>query len=352
MSSRSRQAANSVIVWRQWPHGRASPTARTAIDVSQRERPGEHEPLAVDGRREVGARELDVAAQDQVAGLRLEADGPDDEPRDGRRGEPSATGRARSMSSRGPVSSNASTRRATASARDDEPSARLSSRRSVNAARWSLRSRAMRVATAGSACERTATHEGLAPPPPTHPMELDARAAIHHDLEAALDGDPTGLSARDAKLEPQAARAGRDRLTGMAGALVGASKDIDDVERTGGRHGRRQVRVAGEAVDRGLVRIHRHDLVAERAEVAQHAVGRPGGVVRGADHRDPARRAKHVAHAGIVEQGDPEAPVMEVQQVGQAGPIVPRIAQFDSLPKGGRRRGRLRCEQHRRDSTR
>ena len=52
-----------------------------------RERPGEDEPLAMDGEAQMRAGEFEIAAQDQVAGLQLQPHRADEELRNRRPGE-------------------------------------------------------------------------------------------------------------------------------------------------------------------------------------------------------------------------------------------------------------------------
>ena len=89
------------------------------------------------------------------------------------------------------------------------------------------------------------------PLPAGDPPPLDGRAAIHHDRQAGVMRDPSRLPVDDAELEPQAACPDLHRLTSVRDAVLGASEDVDQVERarrrdrlgqgrgTPGRRGRR-----------------------------------------------------------------------------------------------------------------
>src|SRR5450631_1617581 len=64
------------------------------------------------------------------------------------------------------------------------------------------------------------------------PVSLHRDTAIHDDVEAAVLGDRRGLPADDPELEPEDASARRDRLMGMRRTVLGATEDIDDLERS------------------------------------------------------------------------------------------------------------------------
>jgi hypothetical protein len=60
---------------------------------------------------------------------------------------------------------------------------------------------------------------------------LDLRAAIHHHGEVASVGDPRRLEVHDPELQPQAPRAGGDRLFRVRDAELRPAKHVDDVDR-------------------------------------------------------------------------------------------------------------------------
>ena len=112
------------------------------------------------------------------------------------------------------------------------------------------------IACPTGAARRPAAREALrSSSSPPEPSPLDGRAAVHHDRQAAGRRDPRGLPVDDPELQPQAARPDRDGLLGVGHAQLGASEDVDHVDRAGrvdglgerpeGRHARRIERSFG-----------------------------------------------------------------------------------------------------------
>src|SRR5258706_14959329 len=100
---------------------------------------------------------------------------------------------------------------------------------------------------------------------------LDRGAAVHHDREPAVVGDPRGLPVDDAELEPEAMCPDLDRLTGMGLAELGAAEYIDEVERAGRANSLAQRPERRYPEDRALRGVHGHAVVALVDEVAKDA---------------------------------------------------------------------------------
>ena len=62
-------------------------------------------------------------------------------------------------------------------------------------------------------------------------MELDGRAAVHDHRQVPFGADAGALPVDDAELEPQGTGTDGDRLTGDLLGRVGATEDVDDVDR-------------------------------------------------------------------------------------------------------------------------
>lgn len=150
------------------------------------------------------------------------------------------------------------------------------------------------------------------------PRVLHVRAAIHDDGEAGRIRDPGRLEVHDPKLQPEASRPNRDRFLGVVDAQLSAAKDIDDLDRSGRRDGCRQGRVAPQAGDLGLTGVDWNHLVAHSDEIPKDAVRRPRLVAGRPDDGDSARRSKERLDPGVVEEGDLEAALLEVQDVAEA----------------------------------
>jgi hypothetical protein len=146
---------------------------------------------------------------------------------------------------------------------------------------------------------------------------LDLRASIHHDAEAARIRDPGRVEVHDPELEPHASGPNRDRFLGVGDAQLGVPEDVDDIDGSGRLDGRRQGRVAPQPGDLGLAGVHRNHLVADGDEVPQDAVRGPRLVGGRPDDRDSPRRSKERLDPGVVEEGDLEAPFLEVQDVAK-----------------------------------
>ena len=80
-----------------------------------------------------------------------------------------------------------------------------------------------------------------------------------------------------------------------------------------------EVRVGRQPEHLALVRVHRHAVETEADQRPEHAVRRPRGVGRRADDGDPPGRAQHPLDAGVVEDLDRSATLLEVEERG--GPI-------------------------------
>jgi hypothetical protein len=150
---------------------------------------------------------------------------------------------------------------------------------------------------------------------------LDFRAAIHHHRDAAGMRDSSRLEVDDPELQPEAPRTRRHRLYHVGDAELGSPKDVDDVDRSRRGHGLRERRVAAQTRDRGLAGIHRHHLVADGGEVAQHAIGGSGWIGRRPYDRDPVRGAEERLNRVVVEERDVEAALLGVEDVANPRPI-------------------------------
>jgi hypothetical protein len=125
--------------------------------------------------------------------------------------------------------------------------------------------------------------------------------------------DPGSLPADDAELEPQAPRAGRDRLVRMRHAELRATEHVDEVERTGGCDGVGQCRERRNALDLAFVRVDRDAVEPVSQQRGEDALRRPRGVGRGADDGDPSRRPQDPFDAVVVEDRDRTAALLEVE---------------------------------------
>src|SRR5919198_4496135 len=96
---------------------------------------------------------------------------------------------------------------------------------------------------------------------------LDRRAAIHHDVQPGLMGDPRRLPVHDTELEPQAARPDLDRLLRVHLAFLRSAEDVDDVERARRIGGFPPGAERRNAEDVALARVDRDAFVALVDEV-------------------------------------------------------------------------------------
>jgi hypothetical protein len=150
---------------------------------------------------------------------------------------------------------------------------------------------------------------------------LDRGAAVHHDRQPGLVSDPRGLPVDHPELEPQAPCAHVDRLPSMRLAQLGATEDIDDVERPGALGGLAERAEGRHAEDVSLIGVDGNALEALVDEVAEDAERGTRGVRRCAHDRDPARRAKEVGDAVVVQERDGAAAFVEVEERGGPGAL-------------------------------
>ena len=185
------------------------------------------------------------------------------------------------------------------------------------------------------------------------PPDFDDRAAIHHDRQ------PASCAIRPASRVAMPSCSHR-----QPAPTATASRACSGQSRRAGRHRRCrtapvastaacQVGIAGQAVNARSVRVDRHDVVARRAQVEQHAVRGAGRVVEAPTIAIRRRASQDVADRRVVEERDPSRAVMEVQQVGEAAaPVVPRIV--GSIAPGDRVRSSAASDydarEHRRDA--
>lgn len=157
---------------------------------------------------------------------------------------------------------------------------------------------------------------GLAPldPPP-----LDGRTAVHDDLQSCIVGDPRGLPVDHTELQPHHPGACRDSLARVRYAQLGASEDIDHLERTGRGdrlRDRPERRNTQEIAD---VRVDRHALEALVDQIAEDRVRRPAPVPGRADDSDAPSRPEDAFDPTVVEDRDGSAPLLEVEE--GCGPV-------------------------------
>jgi hypothetical protein len=147
----------------------------------------------------------------------------------------------------------------------------------------------------------------------TQSPDLDRGAAVHHDAQAGVRGDPCRLPVDHAELEPQAARPDLDGLAGVRDAELGSAKDIDDIEDTGrlGRLAERPERRHAE--DRLLPGVDGHTVVPLVDQVPEDAERRPRLVGRRADDGDPACRSEQIRDPLAVEEVDLPAALVEIE---------------------------------------
>ncbi len=130
--------------------------------------------------------------------------------------------------------------------------------------------------------------------------------------------DPGGVPADDAELQPQAGRSGGDGLAGVRWAELGPAKDVNQLERAG------RVDRFGEGRERGdpghleLVGVDGDAVEPPINEIAEDIERRPGRIGRSADDRDPPRRPQDLLDPGIVEDRDPTASLLQVEERGRA----------------------------------
>ena len=137
-------------------------------------------------------------------------------------------------------------------------------------------------------------------------------------------GDPGGLPVDDPELEPEAACPGRDGLPACGthsserrktSTMSNGPVAVDRLgQRRGGRH----------AEHLALVRVDRHAVVAVPEERPEDAVRRPVPVGRRADDRDPPGGAQDPLDAGVVEDGDRAAALLQVEEGGGAVALLAR----------------------------
>ena len=127
-------------------------------------------------------------------------------------------------------------------------------------------------------------------------------------------GDPGRLPADDPELEPQAASPGGDGLTRVGHAQLGAAEDVDELERAGRGHRIGQRREGRHAEHLALVGVDRHAVVAVVDQRPEDAVRRPVRIGRGADDRDPPGGPQDAFDAGVVEDRDRAAALLEVEE--------------------------------------
>ena len=126
------------------------------------------------------------------------------------------------------------------------------------------------------------------------------------------------LEVHDPELEPEASRPDRDRLLSVRDAQLGPTEDIDDVDGSRGRDGRRQRRMAGQPCNLGLTRVHRNHLVADGSEIPHDAIRGSRRVGGCPDDGDSPRGPEECLDRRVFEEGDPEAAFLYVQDVAKA----------------------------------
>jgi hypothetical protein len=127
-----------------------------------------------------------------------------------------------------------------------------------------------------------------------------------HKVNASLGGDQCRGGTDDSKLQPEAARANRDRLASDLLALLGAPKDINEVnafasrERSGSGTQRWEAGEACDSVAQCLWHgVDREDLPAGCYQRAQDAMGGAVWPRRGANDRNGATLRQHAAHERV-----------------------------------------------------
>jgi hypothetical protein len=102
------------------------------------------------------------------------------------------------------------------------------------------------------------------------PWPLDFRACVHDDIEAGSLPASGRLLIDNAKLEPDTARADRDRLIDVLPGLSRATEDVDHIDR---KIDLGEASVAFLAKYRFGQRIDRHDPHAVGLQECRYAVG-------------------------------------------------------------------------------
>ena len=114
------------------------------------------------------------------------------------------------------------------------------------------------------------------------PALLDDQAAVFDVEQARCLGDVAGLGGRDAELQPQRARAGRDGLPRDVGRGRRRPEHVDETHLLGDV---REGRIHRFAQDLGRGRVDRDDPPAVRLHVLGHIVGGLVPGVAGTDER-------------------------------------------------------------------
>jgi hypothetical protein len=127
-----------------------------------------------------------------------------------------------------------------------------------------------------------------------------------HKVNASLGGDQCRGGTDDSKLQPEAARANRDRLASDLLALLGAPEDINEVnsfaswKRSGSGTERWETGETCDSVAQRLWHgVDREDLPASGGERAQDAVGGAVWAGRCANDRNGATLRQHAAHERV-----------------------------------------------------
>jgi len=130
--------------------------------------------------------------------------------------------------------------------------------------------------------------------------------------------DPGGLPVHDAELEPEGASAGLDRFVGVRDAQLGATEDVDHLEGAGSGDrlaeagkGREPEHLPLVGVDGDAI----EPMLDEEAEDAERRTGRVGGCP---DDRDPAGGPQCPLDAGVIEDRDRPASLLEIEEGGRA----------------------------------
>src|SRR5687768_3555839 len=89
---------------------------------------------------------------------------------------------------------------------------------------------------------------------------VDLHAAVLDEVEAGGLGEAGGFFVGDTALEPHAFGAGGDGVAGDVGAVLGAAKDVDHVDRAGVGGGGREGGVALQAHHTRVVGVDGDDL--------------------------------------------------------------------------------------------